>query len=129
MRPITVRVTRFCIEYGQKRTNSCCAIACALLVDHPEFGRPEVNAQTIAFTDRSVEPKLRHYYRTPTVAAKFLRDWDNDLEVTELSFLLSAKDKIETRVQRPASATVRLRPKKNVGKGTPRRGRAATIHK
>lgn len=129
MKPITVRVTRFCIEYGQKRTNSCCAIACALLIDHPEFRHVKVTGEIIVFTDTSVEPKLRYFYRTPTPAAKFLRDWDNDLEVTEIRFNLSPKDKIETREVKPSPVTSRIRRQRNTGTGTPRRPRPATINK
>jgi hypothetical protein len=127
MKQLTVRVTRFCIEYGQKRTNSCCAIACALLVDHPEFRHVKVTAETIIFTDTSVEPKLRYYYRTPTVAANFLRDWDNDLELTALTFVLKTNDRIETREVKPSPVTSRIRPQRNTGKGTQRRARPATL--
>lgn len=126
MKSLTVRVTRFCIEYGQKRTNSCCAIACALLVDHPEFRHVKVTSEFIAFTDTSIEPKLRYFYRTPTTAAKFIRDWDNDLELTELSFSLTVKDKIETREVKPASVTARIRPRRGNGTGKSRRGRPVT---
>lgn len=129
MKPLTVRVTRFCIDYGQKRTNSCCAIACALLIDHPEFRHVKVTAETITFTDTSVEPKLRYFYRTPMTAAKFIRDWDNDLEVTEIRFSLSAKDRIETREVKPSAITSRIRNQRNTGTGTPRRPRPATIPK
>ena len=118
MRKLTVRVTRFCIEYGQKRTNSCCAIACALLVDHPEFRHVKVTEETIIFTDTSAEPKLRYYYRTPTTASKFIRDWDNDLELTELTFVLTAKDKIETREVKPSPVTSRIRTHSERSKGT-----------
>jgi hypothetical protein len=127
MKQLTVRVTRFCIEYGQKRTNSCCAIACALLVDHPEFRHVKVTAETIIFTDTSVEPKLRYYYRTPTVAANFLRDWDNDLELTALTFVLKTNDRIETREVKPSPVTSRIRPQRNTGNGTQRRARPATL--
>lgn len=129
MKPIKVRVTRFCIEYGQKNTNSCCAIACALLIDHPEFRHVKVTAETIIFTDSSVEPKLRYFYRTPTVAAQFLKDWDNDLELTELTFSLTARDRIETREVKPSPVTSRIRShaQRTTGTGKARRNRPATM--